>query len=387
MNVQNSSVAPAILLEKVEALGDNAGELHSKIISIKSNVPSEFLVKYKELVNLVESFKSINSPSGLNSNAVVLADSIADVGIEITIILNRYQLTFFPKIEGVENLSEAAQDLKGYCKEILRWDSASLTKQEVIDREKAINDKNFEEMIAAGEAFKESTEGINTKLKKLNDTVDTALLRAEVVIGQQADSIRESLTREVSNITEGFSSTHQALKDRLIEFDGYREQATKLLSEMAAEALAGGHIESAKEEEVAANLYRKWALWAMIAGLCVIGAMLLFFKSEQFTWPGLVNRAMVSVLFVIPTAYLARESAKHRAQAIELRRASLDFAALEPFLKGLEGEEGLKVRAELARRAFFAGNAVDASSSYGIDPQAIIMKGMDTIADLAKRKP
>lgn len=287
-------------------------------------------------------------------------------------------------------LSDASKDLLQYC------DAYNFSGQlagainiglEGVVQDEPYSDQRIAQLKAEVEAITRSILGMETRLEAMGRTADAAIERVEELTLQQAEAMRAALSREVSGITDGFAATNKALKDRLSEFDGFREQAKSLLGQMAAEVLAGGHIKSAQEEESAANSYRKWALSVMILGVFVIGVMQIFFTLDQgLTWAGLANRAMVAFLFVVPTAYLARESAKHRAQAIDLRRASLDFAALEPFLKGIEGEEGLKVRAELARRAFFTGNAVDSSSSYGLDPQALILKAMDIAADAVKKK-
>lgn len=377
-----------IIKEKVFRVRNAAQVLHDETESERLKLGEVSKGLFENIFALSQTFSTLTETGNLNNSAVSLARTIAEFGISVS---KRFQNKTKER-ESWSQLYNEAVDLMEYCENFERFSLAMGSEDAVfgtpnIRQNSSVDPQLFDKLLAQAKEMERSFVGMEARLAALGETADKAVVRVEEITAQQADAIRVALTKEANSIANGFEDTHQNFKTRLSEFDGYRDQAKALLSEMAAEALAGGHIESAKEEEVAADLYRKWALWAMIAGLCVIGAMLLAFKSEQFTWPELVNRAMVSLLFVIPTAYLARESAKHRAQAIELRRASLDFAALEPFLKGLEGEEGLKVRAEIARRAFFAGSPVDATSSYGVDPQAIIMKGMDTIADLAKRKP
>lgn len=394
LTVENSSIptTPSLIKEKVIRVRNAAQELHDKADREGMELDEVLKGLFENIFILTKTFGTLTTAVGLNNSAVSLARAIAEFGFSVSQHFKNGPNQKTSYRHEWTRLYNASVNLMEYCGNFepfgltMGLKDATFGKPSV-RQSSPVDPQLFENLLAQSKEMERAFVGMEARLAALGETADKAVVRVEEITAQQADAIRVALTKEANSIANGFEDTHQNFQTRLSEFDGYRDQAKALLSEMAAEALAGGHIESAKEEEVAANLYRKWALWAMIAGLCVIGVMLLAFKSEQFTWPGLVNRAMVSLLFVIPTAYLARESAKHRAQAIELRRASLDFAALEPFLKGLEGEEGLKVRAELARRAFFAGNPVDASSSYGVDPQAIIMKGMDTIADLAKRRP
>lgn len=239
---------------------------------------------------------------------------------------------------------------------------------------------------AESDQIKRDSVSLRKRLDALDAIADKALKRAESISAEHAIAARNVLDEEVQKITKDYEDTRIKLDERLNDFDIYRKQAKGLLSEMAAKALAGGHIESAKEEERFANDFRDKALSFMKVGGVVIGLILFIALFQDLSWTGVANRAMLVLLLVAPTAYLARESAKHRAQAIELRRASLDFAAVEPFLQGIQGEDGLRVRAELARRAFFAGSPVDASSSYGLDPQALLTKLMDTLSDVSKAK-
>ncbi|MEJ5151229.1 hypothetical protein [Comamonas sp. MYb396] len=390
MSVQISSIEPSVLHKKVSDVGASAGGLNLVLAIEKNDSIQDFSYKYQELRNLISGFESINSISTLNHNALVMADNIADLGLEMATILSRSQLFSGPRFKEIASLAELSNDLKSYCGSGARLPNSAgyRIRNGFIASEgnEGDDESRLARLRAQIEDMDRSFIAMDARLKAMSESSDRAVARIEELTGQQADAMRAALTREVSKLQEEFNNTNDALKKRLEEFDGYKDQAIELVGQLASEVLSKGHIGSAQTEEKSADRHRIAAMVSMAAAIIIIGLMFYFYRNQPFTWESSANKVLIALLFAVPTAFLARESAKHRAQAIELRRTSLDFAALDPFLKGLEGEEGLKVRAELARRAFFAGSPADSSSSYGVDLQPVLVKLVDTLADVAKKK-
>jgi len=227
---------------------------------------------------------------------------------------------------------------------------------------------------------------IEARLNALGEIADKSSKRVEQVTAAQADDFRRELNKQAGDIRESFGAVSSKISEQLNDFDGYRNQALQMLDQMAATTLSGGYIGSSAKEASEADLFRWVSLGVMSLTLVFLGWTLYQLSFVDMDWAKAGMRVAISLLMAVPTAYLARESAKHRAQAIELRRTSLDFAVLEPFLKSLEGETAAKLRAELALRVFFVAGKSEDAPSYGLDPQAIIVKGMDTIAELSKQK-
>lgn len=386
MNKYLLKVAEAeALVEKVNAV---ANLVHSLQEAMGDSVPRDVAQSIQNVSQGILSFQSaINEEVDIDS-LVSEADRVGIYGLTTAIAMNNFTLASERGISDRGALSEVSQDLRDYC-------AAHLVKPVRLETETGLprfvkippsDEQKIARLSAQIETMEREFLAMEARLTAMGESADKAVLRVEELTMQQADAMRTALTREVGNITEEFTSTHETLKGRLSEFDTYSDQAKKLLGQYASQALAGGHMLGAQREEKQADQFRALAIGLMGVTVGVVGLTIFQASKQTILLDAILLRVVFSLALVLPTAYLARESAKHRAQAVDLRRTSLDFAALEPFLKGIEGEEGLKVRAELARRAFFSSNSVDSSSSYGLDPQAIIIKGMDTIADLAKKK-
>lgn len=381
--------APAVhaqLLRKVALVNSRARALRGVI---DGPVPESVLERFRILQERISAFKKADTLD----NAVVAAMEVAISGRVISIeIANRPLIADSSTYRA--RLDLASKDLEEYCQAHTSDDEVETLLDEglqpfgmyEVKKTEARLEKRLAELNAQREEIRRSLVAMEARLKAMGETADKSVARVEELTVHQAEAIRAALTREASDITAAFADTKQTLQERLSEFNGFREQAQSLLGQLSVEVLAGKHIKSALAEEASADKFREWALMAMGVGAVVILIVLLISIFQPFSWAGLAYRSLVSLLFVVPTAYMARESAKHRAQAIELRRASLDFAALEPFLKNVQGEEGLKIRAELARKAFFSGNAIDTTSSYGLDPQAIVIKAMEIAGDAVKKK-
>ena len=389
MNKYQTAVADVnILVEKVNEVSRLLGILRDLI---GGSVPRDVAKNIEELLSRISEFQgSLGGKVDVDS-LVEKADAVGIFGVVAANAMARFPMATEDGYKYKDLLYAAGEDLREYSaahlvKPVGQDQSAFGVGAPQIVRMPPTDEQKVTRLSAQIESMERDFLAMEARLKALGETADKAVARVEDLTVQQAEAMRAELTQQVADLKNGFDNTNTELKQRVGEFDVFREQAKELLSQMTVEVLAGGHMWSAQKEEKQANNFRRSAVALMAVTIGVIGVTAYQATAQSIVWETVLLRVAVSLALVLPTAYLARESAKHRAQAIELRRASLDFAALEPFLKGVHSEEGVKVRAELARRAFFAGGAIDATSSYGLDPQAIILKSIDTIADLAKRK-
>lgn len=390
--MENITAERVLLNQKVR----NVQSHFMSLVMTQSNDETELGEALKEqLLGLQASIADFDSKDMMGMPVEVTINSALRVASDAKLVastLKKFPFDRYPVAAPPNGLLDAAQELEQHCNTMstgpTRLGLHTLGMGTPTVAAKVMSDEaRLARLNAQVDEIKREFAAMEARFEALGTTADKAVVRVEELTVQQADAIRSEMNSQVASINEGFLSTSQALKDRMSEFEGYREQAKGLLEQMAVEVLADGHIGSAAKEERAANKFRWAAMGIMFVGAVAIGWIFYHYVDKTFTWSGFTNRITASLLFVVPAAYLARESDKHRAQAIELRRTSLDFAALVPFMKGIEGEEAVKLRSELARRAFFVSGPASATVSDGINPQAIIMKGMDTIAELAKRRP
>lgn len=329
------------------------------------------------------------------NNIDLAVDSADAVGIYGHSIADEWQKSSSLKNIGKEiadSLRDASQDLRMYAAAHVGGHPTppppfddSMVPAALLHSFDAI-DKRYAGLAGVAEKTERQIAVIEARLQALGEIADASAQRVEALTASQADIFRKELNEQVEDIRGNFTAVSSTLNEQLVAFEGYKNQALKMLDQMAATTLSGGYVGSSAKEESSANLFRWFSIGLMGATLLFLGGTLFELSFAGLEWRTGAIRVAISLLMAVPTAYLARESAKHRAQAVELRRTSLDFSVLEPFLKTVEGEAGAKLRAELALRVFFRGGKSDEAPSYGLDPQAIIIKGMDTIADLAKQR-
>lgn len=330
-----------------------------------------------------------------NNNIDLAVDSADAVGIYGISIADAWkQLSSLKNIgqEIADRLKESSQDLRMYAAAHVGSHPTSpppmddaMVPSALLQSFDAI-DKRYAGLAGAVENTERQIAVLQARFKALGEIADASAERVEAITATQADIFRKELNEQVEEIRRNFTAVSSKIGDQLAVFEGYNTQALRMLDQMAATTLSGGYVGSSAKEESSANLFRWFSIGLMAATLLFLGSTLFELSFTGLEWRTGAIRVAISLLMAVPTAYLARESAKHRAQAIELRRTSLDFSVMEPFLKTVEGEAGAKLRAELALRVFFQSGRSDEAPSYGLDPQAIIIKGMDTIADLAKQK-
>ena len=117
----------------------------------------------------------------------------------------------------------------------------------------------------------------------------------------------------------------------------------------------------------------------MVLIVIVIGYTFWETTTEAFKWENAVFRIVLAFLLSVPSAYLARESTKHREQQYNHLQTSLDLKAINPYIASLPEEQQHKIKADIADRIFASRDF----SSVGKDPYPINMNEM--IMELIKK--
>jgi hypothetical protein len=181
------------------------------------------------------------------------------------------------------------------------------------------------------------------------------------------ESLEESLKRELDKV--------KALYDSAEERFGLKEaELNELLGRASSKAIAGGFAESAVAEKRMADIMRWVSISCMGVVVLILASSLLATLSQEFDWKASVFRAVLAVLLSVPSAYLARESAKHRNLHNLYLQTSLELRTINPYLASLPVEEQNKIKSEVAGRIFGSqGRGVGSIDSYPINLQEIVM--------------
>lgn len=243
----------------------------------------------------------------------------------------------------------------------------------------------FAALSGAAESMGQMLAAAEARIAALSELGNKSAETIDEITRNLAREAKKELSMRSTGLSQEFERIHEEIRSRSEEFEGYQEQALGMLGQMSATVLSGGYLGSAQREESAANLFRWLCIGLMALTVVFLVATIYQLSFDGLDWKIALTRLLATLLMAVPTAYLARESGKHRIQANKLRKTSLDFSVLEPFLKSVEGDLGSTLRSELARRVFFSDADEDKASSYPMEPQVIILKALDAIEKMSKR--
>lgn len=343
----------------------------------------------KELINTVKFFenrhrafqKLIQKNDPGKHDAALLGVSIANSAIKFSGISGDF-LTVGRFRAGRDMLLNKASDLLNYCGVAESNDS----RPRIRSKENIASIASPQHIIIGPLGTEDSEKILQQKIDELNAAVDGAKARVERIHAEIWEDSRKSTDAKKEEIFKNLEIVVKDANSVLNRINNLHSQSKILAGDMSNAALAKDYAKYSVEENNAANLFRWIGIGAMTIVVAYLGYSLWEFSNSEFDWNKAAFRFLVSFLVSVPIAYVSRESAKHRAQSIELRKTSLDFSALGPYLENIPEPKRSELRAEIAQKVFFSDAKADGSSSFGLDPQAIIMKGMETIADLAKQK-
>jgi hypothetical protein len=328
--------------------------------------------------------------------AVDIAQAVAVGGLNISHQLLKSPSTATDEASDIESLRQKSQDLRNYCESHavdVTVGTAPPTgvpptgeSTRTADHEKILRD------VAAAQARLEATErqilAMEARLGALNDSAGRALERIEQTVAQQSDFVRGDLSKKTAEIEKGLTEALRSIEIRAEGFESYEKKAESILDAMSNRLLVTGYAASSGQEERSANFFRFLSIALMALTFWILTETLYTLSESPADWKDAIVRVVVSLILTVPTAYLAREAGRHRAHAVELRKTSLDFLALNPYLAEIQKAEARdELKVELAKRIFFADKKIEGSDLFPLDTQALAMKALDIAVEAVKRKP
>jgi hypothetical protein len=226
------------------------------------------------------------------------------------------------------------------------------------------SNKESDEMIRKLQELIEYQERHDERVKKLLNENEAKISQ----ISERSKQLESEMKAEIEKVTALYSN---ALKDIEVK----ESQINDILGHASGRVIAGDFETSAGDEKVMANRLR----YASLACMAIIVAIVTFsfFETTQadFEWKSSIFRIVLAVMLSIPAAYLARESAKHRAQQYEHQQTSLDLKAITPYIASLPEEEQHKIKIEIANRLFAARDFTKTNiDSYPINTHELMME-------------
>ncbi|MBD5772438.1 hypothetical protein [Marinomonas colpomeniae] len=214
-----------------------------------------------------------------------------------------------------------------------------------------------------------------------DDRVKKLLNENEVKITQiseRSKQLESEMKAEIEKVSVLYS-------DSLKEIEVKESQINDILGHASGRVIAGDFETSAGDEKAMANVLRYASLVCMAITVAIVTFSFYETTQASFEWKSSLFRIVLAIMLSIPAAYLARESAKHRAQQYEHQQTSLDLKAITPYIASLPEEEQHKIKIEIANRLFAARDFTKTNiDSYPINTHELMMeliKKLDTKKD------
>ncbi len=230
--------------------------------------------------------------------------------------------------------------------------------------------QNIQKRVAAADNLKR-IEQILLEQEKHDERIKKSLAENE----RRLVVTEESLKDIDQKAKEALSKMNDAYLEALDQAKTKKDEIDSILGHVSGRAIAGDFEKSAASEKAAADWLRVASLFCMILIVGVLGYSFWETIQQDFQWQKSLFRVALAFLLSAPAAYLARESAKHRAQQYLHLQTALDLKAISPYLASLPQDIQHRIKGEVAAKLFggrdFSHVGTD---SYPINFQELLME-------------
>ncbi|MBU2864403.1 hypothetical protein KO489_11165 [Reinekea forsetii] len=197
------------------------------------------------------------------------------------------------------------------------------------------------------------------------------------------EQVKKEIDTDAQEISDKFETDIENSKQKILdELAGLRESSKnkhqdilELYQLASGDSIAGGYAQSANNEEKAANFWRWFSI--VFIGITFIWLVIAFSQydntvqpitetdgsissiSQQsqtvsFNWQRYLVGASITGVLLFGAGFTARQSSKHREEAIRTRRFALQIKALDPYINSMDENAKNETRKALLDR-FFTG--------------------------------
>lgn len=237
----------------------------------------------------------------------------------------------------------------------------------------ALKDNALENKEVANNVYQKD---FNLKLRELGSKLDDAMADQENMF-KKVSSSASKLEDKVSEHIISASDLYDEGKDYL---DRKNEEVNELLGIISEKSLISGFQKSAVSERRSADWLRGLSVLLMLAMVAVVAYTFWETVNSTFDWKVSAFRLLLVTVLSIPSAYLARESTKHRMQQYIYQQTSLELQALPLYISSLPDEFQYIIKADAASKLFSGGGKLkDPEESFPINTQELMLKVLDIV--------
>lgn len=320
----------------ITAFIESAPSLSTNIISDTQEIIDRLTSSKERIIN---SIKKLHEPD-TESKQKKAIETEKEKALKTIKDAERRTLSLIQK--EIENIRQAESSAKSYSEENLA--RIYETRSEI--------EKNTEQLVS-----------------KFVNEVTRSTSRLQEEVSEANESLESKINQSQTDIESFFEKHEKELKRRSTEF-------SELVGKASHYAIAGEHIEAAKNEKETADKLRSYSIIIMLLIAAVITGSIIesWFISSSFQWETAIQRMLNIFILTVPAAYLARESTKHRQQQYAYHQTALDLKALDPFIGTMPKEEQDSIKKEFANKIFAAKEfSAVVADPYPINAHEILM--------------
>ncbi|MFK4017544.1 P-loop NTPase family protein [Cobetia marina] len=338
------------------------------------SLPTGTVDLFLRLNNIFDDIDSSNNIDHLDSNNLIKISKRASVyALKIGNDLTKLDDISNDVKNKISHLVDHSKDLSTYIKET-GLDRLKLG--EAIDENKigvAINDDLFKKNGVVNNIYQRD---LNLKLRDFSSKLDDAVADQENMF-KKVSSSASKLEDKVNEHIVNASGLYDEGKDYL---NKKNEEINELLGIISEKSLISGFQKSAVSERNSADWLRGLSVLLMLAMVAVVAYTFWETVNSTFDWKVSVFRLLLVTVLSIPSAYLARESTKHRMQQYIYQQTSLELQALPLYISSLPDEFQYIIKADAASKLFAGGGKLkDSEESFPINTQELILKVLDIV--------
>lgn len=228
---------------------------------------------------------------------------------------------------------------------------SSIDYKYIADLEKKVSAISFEIERADERYRKESSDTID----RINKT-DELSKKLELDVQAELEKVKNIYDKNIKEVEEK------------------QEKLDILLGEVSGGKIALSYDASTKSEKKEADWLRFASIGFMVLIAIIVGYSFWETTLDDFKWENSAFRIILAFFLTIPSAYLARESSKHREQQYNHLQTSLDLKAIDPYISSLQKDKQDEIKADIANRIFASRDySKVAEISFPLNSQEIAM--------------
>lgn len=229
--------------------------------------------------------------------------------------------------------------------------------------------------------FNDKKISLDELLRKIknNQLIEEEILDQRLAkLSATVESLESDVKTRIDKIDELYNQTDIDLKNRLASVNDQ-------MGTITAGTMAKDYGKFSSLEKKIADKYRNFSLLAMFGVAIFVSFSLWQVATQALTFSESIIRLSFILLISAPAAYLARESAKHRAQENQYRQTQLDLRAITPYIASLPPDEQSQLKTQIALRLFGAkGGSASVNEGTPLNANDLLLKLLDKVDLSAK---